>query len=107
MQFAVIQPQAAAHASGVFRIHVRIDEIGKIGNSVFGRHLPNRVKAIVVPVKFLADVVSRNRESKHSPAGVPFHHHFRERPIYHIHFFLKLSVSFLPGHSPDNYRLFS
>ena len=39
-QFAVVDPEPAAHAARIFRVHIGIDEVGEIRNPVFRGHLP-------------------------------------------------------------------
>ena len=93
-QFPVVQAQPAAHWARVLGFHVGIYKIGKIRYAVFGRHLPDRVKLGVVPVKIAGDIICGDREGENPPLWVALKHDFGECAVYHGHLFLELSVCF-------------
>ena len=92
-QLAVVQPQAAAHGTGVFRRHVRIDEVGEVGDAVFAGHLPNGFQVGVVPVEILGDVIGGDGEGEDATLGVAFDHHLGKGPVKGVHLRLELAVS--------------
>ena len=105
LQFPVVDAQAAAHAARVFRIHVGIDEIGKIRHPVFGGHFPQVGHVGIVPVKVLCNAVGGNGKRKHPALGVTFSHHLQKRFVKQIQFFLKILVGFFLRFSADNHVL--
>ena len=84
-QFTVVKAQSAAHGSCIFRRHVRIDEIGEIGDAVFTGHFPYHVQIGIVPVKVFGNVIRRYGEGKDPSFGVAFHHDLCKSHIQDVH----------------------
>ncbi len=98
----VVQPQAAAHAPGILRFHVAVDEIGEVRDAVFGRHLQDRPNNGTVPVEFLVEVVGRNGKGEDPAFGVPFHHHLGEGAVQDVHLLLEFPVGMIGQFPTDD-----
>ncbi len=101
-ELAVVEAQSTAHTSGVIGTHVGIDEIGKIGNSVLGSHLPNGFKAGIFPIEIFRDVVGGNRKCEDAPRGVAFTHDLSKCAIDHGHFLWEIPVRFFLWFATDD-----
>ena len=75
------------------RIAIIVNEIGEIGDTILGRHLPDWLVTWIVPIKILGDIVGGDGEGKDTPFGVPFHHHLGKGPVDQIHFRLKMTLT--------------
>jgi hypothetical protein len=102
LQFPVVNAQPAAHTPGIFGIHVRIDKVGKIRYTVFGRHLPERIEIPVFPVEVSGDIVCGNREGEYPSLGITLGHDLKKGPIEQVHLLLKIPIGFLPGRTAHN-----
>ena len=106
-QFAVVQAQAAAHGAGVLRRHVRVDEVGKVGDAVLGGHLPDQIEIGIVPVEIGRDVIRGNGKGKYPALGVAGHHHFGKGTVDEVHFGLELGVGGIQFPAAHDHRLVS
>ena len=87
-----IQPQAAAHTSRIFGLHVGIDKIGEIGNAILRRHLPQNIPVTILPIEIPGDAVGRDREGENTSLRIPCHHNLAEGFVEHIHLTLELTI---------------
>ena len=93
-QLPQIQPQAAAHAAHVRRLHVRVDVVGEIGGAVLGGHLEQEAVVLRVgPVKVARDGIGGDGILEAPAVGVALGHDLDERLVHHIHFLLAVAVS--------------
>ncbi len=101
-EFAVVQAQPAAHAPRIVGAHVRIHEVGEIGDAVFGGHFPKWRIGGILPVEVLGDVIGRDGEGEDASRGVAFGHHFGEGAIDHCHFGCEIAIRFFLRFAADH-----
>ena len=101
-ELTVIETEAATHAACVVGAHVGIDEIGEIGDAVFGGHFPKRRIGGILPVEVLGDVIGRDGEGEDASRGVAFGHHFGEGAIDHCHFGCEVAIRFFLRFAADH-----
>ncbi len=102
VQLALVQPQPAAHRTGVIRAHVGVDEVREVRDAVFRGHFPQFLQAGAFPVEILRDVVGRDREGEDTALRVALGHHFEEGVVDHVHLFLELTVGLVHQLAADD-----
>ena len=92
-QLAQVEPEAAAHAAHVGRLHFAVDVVGEVRRAVLGGHFKQQTVVLGLgPVKIAGDGIGRNRVLEAAAVGVALDHDLDERLVDHVHFFLAVAV---------------